>query len=257
MLFRFTLLTALMVINNPSVVGSGQCSCPLEVDSNNEIVKGECKNKNGSSADYKRITLVNVNINTGLDRCNRECEAEGNECQGWAFRDDNVTISSDEGNCRLYRYKANGIKKNKRNAEKWECHVKGALLDTFSFFGDGKCQNSIDGGSTYTELRAYTGEPDLPQNPTGKIESLEACKDLCKGNAEIEEEYFFYEPGTPNKPGSACEGFDFVTERCNDKTRCLTNCYLMGNTPTSNRTKPSRQQIYDNYSCYARDCECP
>eukprot|EP00548_Thalassiothrix_antarctica_P006331 CAMPEP_0194142276 /NCGR_PEP_ID=MMETSP0152-20130528/11585_1 /TAXON_ID=1049557 /ORGANISM="Thalassiothrix antarctica, Strain L6-D1" /LENGTH=257 /DNA_ID=CAMNT_0038841191 /DNA_START=466 /DNA_END=1239 /DNA_ORIENTATION=+ len=256
MLFRLTVLTTLMVNNIYLVDGSGQCFCPAKVNSNG-VVAGECKNSNegGSSKAYAKFTIVNTNRATGQHRCSQLCEDEGNTCQGWAFRDDNITLSTDENNCHLYDYTPDTTKKNKENAENWLCQQKGTLVDTFSFLGDGVCQG---GGSSYTQVRAYSGPSDSQND--GKIESVEECKEFCMNNVEIEDEYFFYEPPTPNKPGSACEGFNFITEKCgpsnNLRDRCSTNCFLYGTEPTGNRTRASRRQNYDNYSCYTRDCSC-
>jgi len=250
MVFLFTVLIALIVSNNILVDGvrlqSGQCSCPLKVDNEGVVRPGRCRGDF-----YKNITLVNVNRLTGADRCNRACEEEGNDCKGWSFRDDNITISVDDGNCRLYDSEPTRI--NRRRSD-WVCYEKGTLLDTFSFLGDGLCQG---GGSKYTQERAYSGPSD-PMND-GKIESVEECKQFCMDNVAIDE-YFFFEAPTSNKPGSACEGFNFITEKCgpadNLRDRCSTNCYLYAEAPTGNRTRASRRQNYDNYSCYVRDCSC-
>jgi len=241
-----------MVSNNILVDGingveSGQCSCPVKVNNEGVVKQGRCRGEF-----YKNITFANVNRFSGQDRCNRACEEEGNDCKGWSFRDDNITISVDDGNCRLYDSEPTRINKNNK---KWVCYEKGTLLDTFSFVGDGVCQG---GGSKYAQVRAYSGPSDSQND--GKIESVEECKQFCMDNVRIDE-YFFFEPPTSNKPGSACEGFNFITEKCvnsfgNPSNRCSTNCFLYGEAPTSNRTRASRQQNYDNYSCYVRDCSC-
>jgi len=255
MVFRLTVLTALMASNISLVSGSGQCFCPVGT--------GRCKNSAGGGANpskaYKKISLTNSNLYSGSRRCETACEDEGNTCQGWAYRDDGISLSDDKNNCHLFDYQPDEVKTNRDDYENWQCVAKGTLADTFSKLGPGKCYTDREGGAVYTQVRAYEGVKDSQND--GKIESVEECQEFCKENVEIDE-YFFNEEGTSQKPGSACEGFDFVTKKCQDssgnvKDRCSTNCYLIANKPTSTRTKPSRKQNYDNYSCYQRDCNCP
>jgi len=248
MIFRLVVLTALMVSNNSFIDGSGQCPpCPAK-KVNDQVVAGKCKNSGGGSSNYKKITLIDVTKSTGQDRCNDACQVEGDTCQGWAFRDDN-----DTDNCQLYSYKPDKVKSNKPDAAEWECYVKGTFID-FSFVGDGVCQG---GGSKYAEERAYRGGEIDVQNPLGTIESIAQCAEFCTNNVDIED-YFFYEPG------STCKGFNFENDRCINSfgvtaDRCSTNCYLYGEAPTGNRTRPSRKTNYDGRTCYARTtpgCSC-
>lgn len=264
MFLRLTLLTGLMASNYSLVSGSGQCFCPVKVDSNDDFVPGRCKNSKGvgknPSKPYKKITTIGGSGSF----CNQECEDEGDACQGWGFfSDPSLNASRGEDVCHLFDYKPDTVKTNRDSDKFWQCRAKGTLADTFSLVGPGICQGSRLGGQEYTQLRAYSGPSDS-QNENGRIESLEECKKMCLDSVEIEE-YFFYEPAistTPRKPESKCEGFNFITEKCTTssgglRNRCSTNCFLYATAPTAARARASRKQSYDNYSCYAMDCTCP
>lgn len=248
MIFRLSVLTALMVNSNSLVGGTNQCPpCPVE-ENNGEIVNGRCRSaaRGGTSKAYETHTVPDP------ERCNEDCQIEGDACRGWAFRKD-----TDVDNCLLYSYKPASVKSNRPDADAFECFSKGILRD-YSFVGDGLCQPTGVGGM-FTQLRAYRGGEIDDQNPLGTIDSIDQCAQFCNDDVDVEDAFRF-EPGV-----TKCQGFNFENERCInsfDETanRCSTNCYLYAVVPTGNRTRPSRVRNYDGWTCYASTpdsgCSC-
>jgi len=249
MIFRPVVFTALMVSNNFLVGGATQCPpCPAK-EKNGEQVMGRCKNSagNGSSKEYK---VVSVPDPDGPERCNEECQIEGDACRGWALRTD-----QDTDNCLLYSYKPTKVKKGRNDADAFQCFIKGTFSE-YSFVGDGLCQPT---GPFFTQLRSYRGGEVDDQNPLGTIDSIEQCAEFCRDDVNVEDA-FNYQPGV-----TQCEGFNFENERCinsfgETKNRCSTNCYLYAVVITGNKTKPSRVRNYDGWTCYASTpgsgCSC-
>jgi hypothetical protein len=248
--FRLAVFTTLMLSNNFLVGGTDTAQCPPcpAKKKNGAIVKGRCKNAagDGSSKEYKVTTVSDE------DRCNEDCQIEGDACRGWAIRED-----EDTDNCLFYSYVPTKVKKGKNDAEDFQCYIKGTLRD-YSFVGDGLCQPTGTGGK-FTQLRSYRGGEIDDQNPLGTIDSIEQCAEFCSDNENVEDAWN-YEPSV-----TKCEGFNFENERCinsfgETSNRCSTNCYLYAVVPTGNRTRPSRVRNYDGWTCYASTpgsgCSC-
>lgn len=250
MIFRFAVFTALMGSTNFVVGGDSTTQCPPcpAKKKNGALVNGRCKNAagGGTSKEYKKLTVPDP------ERCNEDCQIEGDACRGWAFRSD-----TDVDNCLLYSYKPTKVKQGKDDADSFECYIKGHLSD-YSFVGDGLCQPTGTGGK-FTQLRAYRGGEVDYQNPLGTIDSISQCAEFCTDDVNVEDAWN-YEPGV-----TKCLGFNFENERCINSfgqvsNRCSTNCYLYAVVPTGNRTRPSRVTNYDGWTCYASTpssgCSC-